>query len=343
MSGLAAGGGGLLAAAQQGNEDAYGQLMAPYRGELHAHCYRMLGSISDAEDALQETLLRAWRGLGRFQGRSSMRAWLYRIATNACLRLIEGRPTRVLPIDYGPAADPHHDPGAPLSEAGWIEPYPEHNLTAADALTPQGRYEQRESVELAFVAALQHLPAGQRATLILRDVLGFSAAETARMLQTTPTSVYSLLQRAHKTVRERVPHPSQQATLRALGSDEQRAVVSRYVQAWQLGDIAGIVKLLTDDATLSMPPTPSWFHGPDAIGDFLARRPLVTHNHWRLIPTQANAQLAAGHYLRQGTSGSFDAHSLNVLTLRGDRIAAVTAFFVPDSFALFGLPAQLPG
>jgi RNA polymerase sigma-70 factor (ECF subfamily) len=343
LTGVPAAADELLAAARHGDEDAYRQLMAPHRAGLHAHCYRMLGSNSDAEDALQETLLRAWRGLGRFQGRSSVRSWLYRIATNACLRLIEGRPTRVLPIDYGPAADPHQDPGAPLTEAGWIEPYPEHNLATGDALTPEGRYEQRESVELAFVAALQYLPAGQRAALILRDVLGFSGAETARMLQTTPTSVYSSLQRAHKTVSERVPHPSQQATLRALGSDEQRAIVGRYVQAWQLGDVAGIVKLLTDDATLSMPPIPSWFRGPDAIGAFLARHPLVAHNRWRLVPTRANSQLATGYYLWDDTSGSFGAHSLSVLTLRGDRIAAVTAFFVPDSFALFGLPEQLPG
>jgi RNA polymerase sigma-70 factor, ECF subfamily len=333
----------LLAAARQGDEDAYHQLMAPHRAELHAHCYRMLGSTVDAEDALQETLLRAWRGLGRFQGRSSVRSWLYRIATNACLRLIEGRPTRVLPIDYGPAADAYHDPDATVTEAVWIEPYPEHNLAAGAALTPEGRYEQRESVELAFVAALQYLPAGQRAVLILRDVLGFSAAETAGILRTTPTSVYSSLQRAHRTVSERVPHPSQQATLRALGSEEQRAIVSRYVQAWQLGDIAGIVRMLTDDVTLSMPPVPAWFRGPNAIGAFLARHPLGAHNRWRLLPARANAQLAAGLYLWDETSGSFGPHSLSVLTLRGDQIAAVTAFFIPDSFVLLSLPEQLPG
>ncbi len=335
----------LLAAAQQGDEDAYRQLMAPHRAELHAHCYRMLGSTADAEDALQETLLRAWRGLDRFQGRSSVRSWLYRIATNACLRLIESRPTRVLPTDYGPAADPQQDPGdpgVPVTEAVWIEPYPEQHLAPGPALGPEGRYEQRESVELAFVAALQHLPAGQRAALILRDVLGFSGAETARILQTTPTSVYSSLQRAHKTVRERVPHPSQQATLRALGSEAQRAIVSRYVQAWQRSDIAGIVRMLTDDATLSMPPFPVWFRGPDAIGAFFAGHARVGQNRWRAVPAVANAQLAAGLYLADDASGTFGPHSLSVLTLRGDQVAAVTAFFVPDSFALFGLPPTLP-
>src|SRR5947208_1593602 len=207
----------LLEAARQGDEDAYGRLVGPYRAELQAHCYRMLGSVTDAEDALQEALLRAWRGLPRFEGRSSLRSLLYKIATNACLKAIERRPKRVLPIDYSPAADPHDGPGEPVVESVWVEPYPDERLGLEDALaSPEARYEQRESVELAFIAALQHLGARQRAVLILRDVLGFSAREVAEALDTTPASVDSALQRAHKTVDERLPERSQQATLRAL-------------------------------------------------------------------------------------------------------------------------------
>src|ERR671931_746682 len=223
----------LLKAAREGDQDAFGRLVEPYRRELQAHCYRMLGSYADAEDALQETLLRAWRALPGFEERSSLRSWLYRIATNACLRAIERRPKRVLPIDYGPAADPHDEPREPLTESVWVEPYPDEMLGLEDALAgPDARYEQRESVELAFIAALQHLPARQRAVLILRDVLGFSAREAAEVLETTPESVYSLLQRAHRTVDQRLPELSQQATLRALGDERLRELVERYMDAW---------------------------------------------------------------------------------------------------------------
>src|SRR5438477_7492592 len=196
--------------------DDRSRLVEPYRRELHAHCYRMLGSYADAEDALQETLLRAWRGLPRFEGRSSLRTWLYRIATNTCLRVIERRPKRVLPIDYTPSADPHDGPGDPVSEPVWLEPYPDTNLGLEGPAGPDTRYEQREAVELAFIAALQNLPARQRAVLILRDVLGFSARETAEVLGATAASVDSALQRAHKNVDERLPSATQQQTLRFL-------------------------------------------------------------------------------------------------------------------------------
>src|SRR5687768_4396501 len=192
---------GLLRAARAGDEGAYGQLVQRHRSELQAHCYRMLGSVYDAEDALQEALLRAWRGMSRFEGRSSVRSWLYKIATNTCLDAIGRRPKRVLPVDYGPSADPHDGPGEPLVESVWVEPYPDERLGLEDGLAgPEARYERRESVELAFIAALQHLPARQRAVLILRDVLGFSAREVAATLETTPTGVDSALQRAHKAV-----------------------------------------------------------------------------------------------------------------------------------------------
>src|SRR3954454_1283098 len=201
----------LLEAARGGDEDAFRRLVEPHRGELHAHCYRMLGSVHDAEDALQDALLRAWRGLSRFQGRSSLRSWLYKIATTTCLDVIAKRPKRVLPVDYGPAADPHDGPGEPLVESVWLEPYADERLGLEDGYAaPEARYERRESVELAFIAALQHLPARQRAVLILREVLGFSAREAAEALETTTASVNSALQRARAAVEERLAEQSQQ-------------------------------------------------------------------------------------------------------------------------------------
>src|ERR687894_917581 len=230
--------GRLLDAAGAGDEEAFARLAEPHRRALHAHCYRMLGSVTDAEDALQEALLKAWRGLPRFEGRSSLRSWLHTIATNACLRAIERRPKRVLPIDYGPAADPHDEPREPLTESVWVEPYPDEMLGLEDALAgPDARYEQRESVELAFIAALQHLPARQRAVLILRDVLGFSAREVARALNTTPAGVDSALQRAHKAVDERLPERSQQTVLRSLDDQELRQIVDGFVDAWERCDV----------------------------------------------------------------------------------------------------------
>jgi len=208
----------LLLAAQNGDGDAFGRLVGPLQRELQAHCYRMLGSYADAEDALQETLLRAWRSLARFEGRSSFRSWLYRIATNACLRAIERRPKRVLPMDYAPAADPHVARAGAVNDPVWLEPYPDARLGLEGLAGPDARYEQREGIELAFIAALQHLPARQRAVLILRDVLGFSARETAAVLETTPVSIDSALQRARRSVDERLPSQAQQQTLRLLVS-----------------------------------------------------------------------------------------------------------------------------
>src|ERR671917_1919607 len=202
-------GASTIEAAKGGDEQAFGALVEPYRGELHAHCYRMLGSVYDAEDALQEAMLRAWRSLDRFEGRSSLRSWLYTIATNTCLNHIARRPKRVLPLDYGPSTDPHDGPGEPLVESVWVEPYPDAELGLQDGLAgPDARYELRESVELAFIVALQHLPATQRAVLILREVLGFSAAEVAEALDTTVASVNSALQRARKAVEEKLPSES---------------------------------------------------------------------------------------------------------------------------------------
>jgi len=332
----------LLEAARGGDEDAFRRLVEPHRRELNAHCYRMLGSVHDAEDALQETLLRAWRGLGGFEGRSSLRAWLYRIATNTCLNLIESRPKRVLPVDYGPAGDPHEQTAAPLVESAWVEPFPDELLGSEDAsVSPEARYEVRESVELAFVAALQHLPARQRAVLILRDVLGFSAGEVAEALETTPEAVYSALQRAHKAVEERLPEQSQQNTLRELGDEGIRDVVDRYVDAWERNDVEAVAAMLTDDAVLEMPAIPTWFRGRDSIAAYLSRRPLAPGENWRLVPTRANGQLAFGYYMFDDERGAYVAHHVVVLTLEGSQIREISAFHLPHVMPYFGLPDQI--
>jgi RNA polymerase sigma-70 factor (ECF subfamily) len=316
-------------------------LIEPYRAELHAHCYRMLGSVHDADDALQDALLRAWRGLPQFEGRSSLRSWLYRVATNSCLRLIERRPKRVLPIDYGPHADAHDDPAPPLVESVWIEAYPDAFL--ADGLaSPDARYEQHESVELAFVAALQHLPARQRAVLILRDVLGFSGAEVAATLETTPEAVYSALQRAHHTVDERLPALSQQETLRSLGDARVREIVGDYMDAWERGDVDRIVEMLAQDAILAMPPRPTWYRGLESARAFLGRGPLAATHARRVRPASANGQLAVGSIYAgyPGEPELLQVLQLLTVDLAGS-IAEITAF-VGTELEPFALAAASP-
>jgi RNA polymerase sigma-70 factor, ECF subfamily len=316
----------LLEAARGADEDAFGRLVEAYRSELHAHCYRMLGSLHDAEDALQEALVRAWRGLGKFEGRSSLRSWLYTIATNTCLDALARRPKRVLPVDYGPPSDPHDGPGEPVVESVWVEPYPDEQLGMEDGYAaPEARYERRESVELAFIAALQHLPATQRAVLILREVLGFSAKESAETLNTTTASVNSALQRARKTVEERLPEQSQQATLRTLGEEGVREVVQGYVDAWDREDIDAVVEMLSEDASFAMPPLRSWYGGPD-LPDFLRVGPLSGEWRWRHIPVRASGQRALAFYSWDEQEQSHLPFALNVLTLRGERISDVVAF-----------------
>ncbi len=332
----------LVEAAARGDQDAFGRLVEPYQRELHAHCYRMLGSHADADDALQETLLRAWRALDRFERRSSLRSWLYRIATNACLRAIERRPKRVLPIDYGPAADPHDGPAAPVEEPIWLEPYPDTELVLEGLSGPDVRYEQREGVELAFIAALQHLPARQRAVLILRDVLGFSARETADVLETTPVSIDSALQRAHKTVDSRLPKQSQQHTLRLLEDAELSSLVERYVAAWEGNDVDAMVSMLAENARMTMPPLPSWYSGRDRVAAFLASNPLGGVKRWRQIPLSASGQPALAGYVFDERTGAFEPYGLTVLTLSAGKIEEITAFLDPSLFARFGLPASLP-
>jgi RNA polymerase sigma-70 factor, ECF subfamily len=320
----------LLDRARGGDERAYGDLITPHRRALHAHCYRMLGSLEDADDALQEALLRAWRALGRFEGRSSLQTWLYRIATNSCLQMVKRRP-RVLPQEHSPAAAPHTAPGLPLAESVWIEPYPAETI----------RYEQRESVELAFVAALQHLAPRQRAVLLLREVLGFSAREVAGQLDTTVPAVNSALQCARQTVHERVPDQTQQATLEQLGDERARTLVTRYMEAIEHADVDGLVGLLTEDAAWAMPPMSIWYHGREAVAAFHTEH--VLPQRWRHLPARASGQLAVGCYMWDGEQGCYAGGVLDVLTLRGEHIAEVTGFVNPALFARFGLPETLPG
>jgi RNA polymerase sigma-70 factor (ECF subfamily) len=356
----------LLAAARDGDEDAFAQLVAGHRGELHAHCYRMLGSLHDAEDALQEALLREWRAIGRFEGRSSLRSWLYTIATNVCLDAIARRPKRVLPIDYGPSADPHVAPGQPVVESVWLEPYPDEMLGLEDGFAgPATSYEQREGVELAFIAALQHLPATQRAVLIMREVLGFSAKEVAASLQTTIASVNSALQRARAAVAARVPEHSQQATLRTLGDEKVREIVTRYVDAWERCDVEAFAAMLSQDATFAMPPLATWYRGRETIAGWAAASAMSGAWRWRAVHTRANGQLALAFYAWHDGEAHFRPFALNVLSLRGEEISDVTAFIArsaaprdpevfvryPDEpvdqarfaalFERFGLPVQL--
>jgi RNA polymerase sigma-70 factor (ECF subfamily) len=318
----------MLEAARAGDEGAFARLVEPHRGELHAHCYRMLGSVHDAEDALQEAMLRAWRGLARFEGRSSLRSWLYTIATNTSLSHIERRPKRVLPIDYGPEVDPHEGLGLPPAESVWIDPYPDEGIGLADGLAgPEARYEQRESVELAFTAALQHLAPNQRAVLIFREVLGFSAQETADALDTSVASVNSALQRARKTVEERVPEQSQQETLRALGDGGVREVVQNYMDAMQRGDVDAVVSMLAEDASWSMPPLAAWFRGREALDGFLRMGPLSGDWRWRHRPAKASGQAAVGSYAWFEDEGRFRPFALDVLTLdRDGKIEDITSF-----------------
>ena len=311
--------GTLLLAAREGDELAFRDLVDPLRTQLHAHCYRMLGSPADADDALQEVLLRAWRGLRGFEGRSSLRSWLYRIATNVCLNLLERRPKRTLPLD-----------DEPDTEVAWLEPYPSAEL----------EYELRESVELAFVAALQHLPPNERAALLAREVLGLSARETAEALDTTPAAVNSALQRARRFTAERVPEESQQAALRTLGDAGVQRLVRDYADALERGDVDGVLALLSEDATWSMPPRTEWYRGHAAIRGFLLEGPLTCR--WRHVPVRANGQAAVGCYLWRDAEARYEGFVLDVLTLRGDRIAGITAFIDPAQFPRFGLPAHLP-
>ncbi|MFE9691138.1 sigma-70 family RNA polymerase sigma factor [Micromonospora sp. NPDC005806] len=322
------------------DEAAFTTLVAPLRRELHAHCYRMLGSVHDADDALQDTLLRAWRGLPGFAGRGSLRSWLYTVATRVCLDAVAGRRRRALPVDLGPASDRAVPDNRADESVAWLGPYPDAGLATAPA-APDARYEQREAVELAFVAAMQHLPGNQRAALLLFDVLGYSAAEIAAMMSTSTTSVNSALARARRMLAERLPAVTQQRTLRALDDARLREIVARYATALEDGDADALVALLIEDVTWSMPPMPHWYRGIEAVMDFARSAPLGPCGSWRHLPAGANGQPAVAGYLRRAGTGPYLPWSIDVLTLRGHRIAEITSFVGAAYVAAFGLPDSL--
>lgn len=308
----------------QAEQDEFEARVGPFREELRGYCYRMLGSLADAEDAVQDTLLGAFRGLAGFEGRSALRSWLYTVATHACSRILAQRPRRLLAADYAPATD-GVELDAMVEEPIWLEPYP-HD--------PETPIERLESVELAFVAALQHLPATQRAALILREVLEFDAAETANVLGSTVASVNSALQRARASIESKLPSQTQQTTLNALGEERQREFVARYVEAWARSDVAQLAALLAEDVRFAMPPFPNWFQGRSAVTRFFAERVFATP--WRLVPLRASGQLAFACY--QGPD--FRLGALNVLALAGDRILDLTGFLDPTLHRRFSLPER---
>jgi RNA polymerase sigma-70 factor (TIGR02960 family) len=332
-----------LDAARRGDEAAFARLVEPHRRSLHALCYRMLGSVHDADDALQEALLGAWRGIARFEGRSSVRSWLHRIAVNASIRLSDQRRRRrVLPVEYAPARTSTRDIGEPATEAVYVGPYPDAALRdRTPDVDPAARYELLESVELAFVAALQELPASQRAVLVLRDVLAMPAAEVAEALDTSPAAVNSALQRARRTIGDRVGGPTQQATLRRLGDEGRRQLLQALVRAWQDHDVDSLVALLAEDARLTMPPFPAWYDGREMFARFFVER--VFEHPWHLVPTTANGQLAIAAYLGEpGAAPPYPLALVAVVTVRGDRITSLDSFHLPEDLAPFGLPPEAP-
>jgi RNA polymerase sigma-70 factor (ECF subfamily) len=325
-----------LARARAGNEAAFRALTDPYRRELQLHCYRILGSVQDAEDLLQETLLAAWRGLEGFEGRASLRAWLYRIATNRCLNALRDSERRPL--------ETRTDLPAPtrIGEPLWLEPYPDVMLEGIEdaAPGPEARFETKEAVALAFVAGLQHLPPRQRAVLVLRDVLGFQASEVASMIDSSEASVNSALQRARATLESRLPASRERAPLPR--SARERELLAQFAEAFEAGDIDAVVALLTDDALLTMPPEPLEYQGHAAIEAFLRDRFGTTAGrHVRLVPTRANDQPAFGHYLPDPHAPINRFCGVLVLTLEGDKISALTRFGDTGILPHFGLPRTL--
>jgi RNA polymerase sigma-70 factor (TIGR02960 family) len=325
--------------ARAGDGEAFRRLVEPYRRELQVHCYRILGSVQDAEDLLQETLLAAWRGIGGYEGRASLRTWLYRIATNRCLNALR---TRRPPLDYQPEV-PLPEPSRRRAEPSWLEPYPDVLLeeVATAAPGPEARYEARESVSLAFLAALQQLPPTQRVVLVLRDVLGFRAAEVAEILDTSESAVTSALKRARDTLSRELPADRESAPL--PNSPRERRIVDDFARAFEAGNVDAIVALLTEDVWLTMPPLPLEYQGPDAVGHFLTTIALRDAREYVLVPTRANGQPAFGCYLRDPRTPILHAHGVLVLTLAGDGISAVTRFIDNALLPAFGLPRSLRG
>ena len=323
----------LIESARGGDQGAFGEIAATYRRELEAHCYRMLGSLADAEDALQEALVRAWKGLAGFEGRSSLRTWLYRIATNVCVDLAARRPARTMPDQAGPPLAAGAAPGGPIADPIWLDPAPP-DLWSGAAVSPEAQVSARQSVAVAFLTLLHQLPATQRAVLLLREVIGFSAAETAELLDSSVAAVNSSLQRARATLdRGRQP-------LAPPADHQVQDLLRRYIEAWESGAPELLTRLLRDDAVLTMPPMPSWFAGAEAVLGFVGWLQ-ANVGQLRLIPTAAAGGAAAAGYLRGPGESVFRPAAIHVIEWDGDRVASIHAFLIPDRFARFGLPPLL--
>lgn len=329
---------GYLERAQAGDTAAFDRLVAPHRRALHTHCYRLLGSPFDADDALQETLLAAWRGLAGFQARSALGTWLYRIATHVCLRLIAQRPRRITSADHAPPLQSTAELGEPVGGPVWLEPLPDAEWAAASPEDPAAALQRREHVALAFVAALQHLPGTQRAVLLLREVLEYSAAETAELLGTSVASVNSALQRAQATVKLRMP--AAQAQQPAPGAPGLSGdLLARFVDAWERRDTAAMARLLAEDARFTMPPLPSWFSGREFTLRFFAER--VFQTPWRLQPLQGNGQPGFACYLQQAGDDRFRPGGVVLLRLREGCIESIDSFIDPVVCRRFGMAEEL--
>ena len=331
----------LLSRARSGDQHAFAQLMDGYRNELQVHCYRILGSVQDAEDALQETLFGAWQALGTFEERASVRTWLYRIATNRCLNMLRAASRR--PRSEGPAFDVALPEPTRLGETVWLQPCPDIFLEGLpdDSPGPEARYEARESVALAFVEALQLLPPRQRVALVLRDVLGFRAHEAAEMLGATETSVESALKRARTAVHVRLGEASGPEPPPAPNSASEQEIVTGLVEALETGDVDKLVGLLTEDVWVTMPPLPLQYRGRELAARFFGTVTFRPGRRTRFVPTRANGQPALAVYVRDPTTGLYHANGIAVLTLSGSLISAITGF---DNSVLpsFGLPRTLP-
>lgn len=334
-----------LARALNGNTEEFSWLTEPHRRELQVHCYRILGSLTEAEDMVQETFLHAWKRLGTFQGRSSFRAWLYKIATNACLDVLDKRRRqRRLPASVYPSSDPKAPIAPPPTEVSWLEPFPDEWLSDQTSLGPEARYSAYESVSLAFLAALQTLPPRQRAVLILIDVLDWSAQETADLLGASLSAVASALHRARLTMAKR--YHGRGADVRQVPSTDPRTreLLDRYMQAWQTADVDGLVGLLKADAVFSMPPSPSWYRGRSAIRRFVSTTVFgdagmfqgKAAGRWRLVLTSANGEPAFAVYERQG-QGEYRPFGIHVLTLHAKGLSQITCFIDPTLPSRFGL------
>lgn len=331
----------LVDAVRAGDEAAFARLAEPYRRELHVHCYRMLGSVQDAEDAVQETYLRAWSRLDSFAGRAPFRAWLYGIATNTCLDALRRRKARAWPTDLSGPADPRRQPLPPV-EVAWLQPYPDRLLEAAapaDA-EPETVLTAKETIELAFLASIQRLPVRQRAVLILRDVLDWAAKDTASALGMSPAAVNSALQRARSTLAEHLP--AGRAEWPSHSNPADKALLHKLIAAWERSDTSALVSLLRADARLVMPPRPTWFGGRDAIEIFLREHVFgEMGTAWLLIPTAANRQPAFALYWREPGDTAHRPFAVGVLRVDGDAISEIAIFAQPEVFASFALPSAL--